>query len=141
MAGLTWLHLSDWHQRGPDYDRQVVRDALLTDLQQRDEIDGTLGQIDFVVFSGDVAWQGKPEEYQAARDVLFEPVLKAVGLGAKDLFIVPGNHDLDRAYVQKMLPATLNKPLESNEQVQEWLATEDERNRALEPFKALCLST
>ena len=29
MSGLTWLHLSDWHQRGTDFDRKVVRDALL----------------------------------------------------------------------------------------------------------------
>jgi hypothetical protein len=28
MAGLTWLHLSDWHQKGEDFDRKVVRDAF-----------------------------------------------------------------------------------------------------------------
>jgi hypothetical protein len=27
-AGMTWLHLSDWHQKGMDFDRKVVRDAL-----------------------------------------------------------------------------------------------------------------
>jgi hypothetical protein len=39
MSGLTWLHLSDWHQRGPDFDRRIVRDALLTDLRDRAKLD------------------------------------------------------------------------------------------------------
>jgi hypothetical protein len=26
MAGLTWLHLSDWHQKGKEFNREVVRD-------------------------------------------------------------------------------------------------------------------
>ena len=32
MNGLTWLHLSDWHQKGRDFDRTIVRDALLHDM-------------------------------------------------------------------------------------------------------------
>ena len=135
MAGLTWLHLSDWHQKGADFDRQVVRDALLKDLQQRARIDPALGQIDFVVFSGDVAWHGKREEFEAAREFLFEPVLKAVGLGPKELFLVPGNHDLDRKWVENMLPAPLQKPLQSDQEVQTWLLDERTRQRALEPFE------
>ena len=35
MNGLTWLHLSDWHQKGRDFDRNVVRDALIRDLRER----------------------------------------------------------------------------------------------------------
>ena len=44
MNGLTWLHLSDWHQRGPDFDRQVVCDALLADLSDRARLDTTLAE-------------------------------------------------------------------------------------------------
>jgi hypothetical protein len=68
MSGLTWLHLSDWHQKGADFDRRVVRDALLDDLRQQEMIDASLSQVDFVVLSGDVACQGKAEEYKAARE-------------------------------------------------------------------------
>ena len=45
MARLTWLHLSDWHQRGPDFDRGVVRDALIDDIRDRAQIDSRLEQI------------------------------------------------------------------------------------------------
>jgi len=94
----------------------------------------SLSQVDFVVFSGDVAWQGNAEEYQAAREFLFDPVLKALALSAKDLFIVPGNHDLSREHVQEMLPEGLRKPFTSEDQVQKWLTDEKKRKRAFEPF-------
>jgi hypothetical protein len=35
MAALTWLHLSDWHQKGKEFNRDVVRDRLLEDIQDR----------------------------------------------------------------------------------------------------------
>lgn len=49
MEQLTWLHLSDWHQKGPDFDRGVVRDALIKDIRERERIDPLLGHVDFVV--------------------------------------------------------------------------------------------
>ncbi len=135
MAGLTWLHLSDWHQKGPDFERKVVRDALLTDLRERAKIDPVLAEVDFVVFSGDVAFYGKAGEYQAARKELFDPVLKELGLPPGKLFIVPGNHDLDIPHIEEMLPEPLKKPLKTDEEVQKWLADEKRRSRALEPFE------
>ena len=80
MTDLTWLHLSDWHQKGADFDRQVVRDALLADLRRRAEWDPGLAAVDFVIFSGDLAWQGKAEEFQAAQTLLLDPVLKELGV-------------------------------------------------------------
>ncbi len=28
-SGITWIHLSDWHQRGREFDREVVGNALI----------------------------------------------------------------------------------------------------------------
>lgn len=135
MRKLTWLHLSDWHQKGKDFDRQVVCDALIKDIKGRTAIDSTLEQVDFIVFSGDVAFSGKKAEYQAAREHLFDPVLKATGLSPDRLFIVPGNHDLDRSHVYRMLPPDLQQVLDE-EKCKEWLTDEEGRKRILEPFKA-----
>ena len=112
MSGLTWLHLSDWHQKGKDLDRAVVRDALLKDIQERKEISPDLAEIDFIIFSGDVAYSGRSEEYEAAKEQFFDPLLKACKIGPDRLFIVPGNHDLDRSFFE-LLPAPLLRPLES----------------------------
>lgn len=80
MAGLTWLHLSDWHQKGKDFDRTFVRDKLIADIKNRNDISNDLTKIDFVIFSGDVAFGGKPEEYQAAKKELFEHILEGFDL-------------------------------------------------------------
>jgi hypothetical protein len=32
--GLTWIHVSDWHQKGKEFDRRVVRDALIEDIKK-----------------------------------------------------------------------------------------------------------
>ena len=62
MAGITWLHLSDWHQAGKDFDRQIVREALLQDIRNRTAISADLEHVDFIVFSGDLAHGGKAGE-------------------------------------------------------------------------------
>jgi 3',5'-cyclic AMP phosphodiesterase CpdA len=77
MAGMTWLHLSDLHQRETDFDRVVVRDALLKDIQGRASINPNLAKIDFLVFSGDVAFSGQPEEYNIAREYFLIPYSKS----------------------------------------------------------------
>ena len=138
MNGLTWLHLSDWHQRGADFDRRVVRDALLADLRDRATLDPALAEVDFVIFSGDAAWAGKAEEFKAAREVFFDPVLgvlKDGGLSPEKLFFVPGNHDLSRAHVEMFLPPALLKPLEDDAEVQNWLTNDKGRACALGPFE------
>jgi len=135
MTGVTWLHLSDWHQKGKDFDRKIVLRALLKDIRERNKISSDLEKIDFVIFSGDVAFGGKPEEYLAAKEQFFQPILKACGLGPEQLFIVPGNHDLDRDEFE-LLPHDLIKPLSTEKEVQDWLADDRKRPRLLEPFKA-----
>ncbi len=77
MSGLCWLHLSDWHQKGKDFNRQKVRDALIKDIEERAvRVSPDLATIDFIVFSGDIAQGGKPEEYQTAQERFFEKSLE-----------------------------------------------------------------
>lgn len=136
MAQITWLHLSDWHQNSEKHDRKVLSDKLREDLRARESLDPRLAQVNFVVFSGDAANHGKTEEFKAVRDVLFAPVLELLELKPERLFIVPGNHDLDRSHVEEMLPAKLQSPLADHEAVKHWLCDDKRRGRALEPFAA-----
>ena len=141
MTGLTWLHLSDWHQKGMEFDRQVVLDALLKDIRNRTVISPELAKIDFIVFSGDVAYSGQNNEYEIAKKELFDPLLKASGensdkpLRRDRLFIVPGNHDLDRNVLEK-LPDELSKPFKSEELVQVSMEDVQKRVILLKPFAA-----
>jgi predicted phosphodiesterase len=136
MEGLTWLHLSDWHQGNKEFNREVVGEALIEDLERRTTtIDPNLAKVDFIVFSGDVAHSGKPEEYQAAKVEFFDRLLVATGLDTDRLFIVPGNHDLNIDEFN-FLPGDLQKPLESDREVQKWIVDEIPRELVLKPFKA-----
>lgn len=126
MAKLRFLHLSDWHQGRPNFDRKVVCDALVKDLADK-------GPVDFVIFSGDLVWSGKRDQFEAARVHFLEPVLKALGLTPDRLFLVPGNHDLDRDELG-MVPAELTVPLANEQAVQKWQTDERRLERALEPL-------
>jgi predicted phosphodiesterase len=136
MAQITWLHLSDWHQNTEKHDRKVLAAKLREDLTARAELDPRLAQVDFVVFSGDAADHGKADEFRAVRDVLFEPVLKLLGLKPDRLFMVPGNHDLDRSVIAKRLAPALHAPLANHDAVKEWLCESGDRAHALQPFAA-----
>ena len=135
MAGITWLHLSDWHQRGKDFDGDVVREALLEDIRNRESINPDLAKIDFLVFSGDIAFSGQAEEYQAAIKFLFDPLLAALKLGPDRVFIVPGNHDLDQKKFRS-LPDELKLPFSKESEIQHWLTTDKDRKYLLLPFSA-----
>ena len=71
MTTLTWLHLSDWHQGDKSFDRKVVFDAIVKDIEKREFISAKLSKIDFIVFSGDVANSGRDDEYEAASTSFF----------------------------------------------------------------------
>lgn len=90
---LTILHLSDLHFReGQDFDRSVVLDPLLERIN-KDSARGFLPEL--IIVSGDIAFSGKKEQYALAHTFL-EDLLSTCLLTKDRLFLVPGNHDVDR---------------------------------------------
>ncbi|RJF84570.1 metallophosphoesterase [Azospirillum cavernae] len=136
MNHISWLHLSDWHQSGVNFDRKVLRDKLLADIESRSGIDPRLESIDFVVFSGDAAHNGAEAELAAIRDQLFKPLLNLLNLSPDRLFLVPGNHDLDRGAIKDFLSAELQAPLTKDADVQKWLGDAERLGHVLRPFRA-----
>lgn len=95
MSEFNWLHISDWHEGAPNFDRSVVLKRLLEDIEARGRINHALAHIDLVIFSGDVAHSGKKDEFDRASSSLINPLKKILGSHVK-FVIAPGNHDLDR---------------------------------------------
>ena len=89
--------------------------------------------IDFIVFSGDLTNTGKTEEFLAAKRELIEPVMEAAGL--KDrydrLFLIPGNHDVDRDIVSLLNQDLYNKP---QQVIDEYFIHEKYREVILSPL-------
>jgi hypothetical protein len=65
-------------------------DLVIEDLEKL----GLVGQIDALVLAGDIAGNGKPEEYDRA-EVVITTLLSRMKVPAERTVIVPGNHDLD----------------------------------------------
>jgi predicted phosphodiesterase len=93
---ITWLHLSDLHfnaSRLQAWNQDIVLKKLLDDL--REQIAESGAKPDFVLISGDIAFSGQPVEYKLAQD-FFDDVLYVTNLSRERLFLVPGNHDVNR---------------------------------------------
>lgn len=102
---LTWLHLSDLHARKKDdWDAREIKEKLVRDLKSMQADYGL--RPDFVFFTGDLAYGAAgiemTEQYKLVRDFL-ESVRKAFDpeIPIRDLYLVPGNHDIDR---EEILP-------------------------------------
>ena len=91
---LTWLHVSDFHFKDDDpYDRDVVLNSLISAVEEKVRLKDICPDCIFV--TGDIAHSGREQEYAAASD-FFDKLREVSALGKSRLFIVPGNHDVDR---------------------------------------------
>lgn len=106
---MLLLHISDIHFRAPDCvnpdldpDRPY-RTRLIQDARARTD---TLGLVGAILISGDIAFHGNPREYEAAFDWI-EELADACGCSLERVFVVPGNHDVDRSVITNS-PETRN---------------------------------
>ncbi|MGN7742291.1 metallophosphoesterase [Pseudomonas sp. 22526] len=100
---LHWLHLSDihFHKKTAWADSHARRKLLefLTRKFQANE----LPKPQLIFCTGDIAFgqtpdSPMPEQYQPAKD-FFDQLLACCGLERERLFVVPGNHDVNRKKV------------------------------------------
>lgn len=91
---IRFLHLSDLHLVPPAakrYDQSRVLDGLLALLER----DRPAFPLDLVFLTGDLAQSGKPEEYALIVELLTK-LMATTGVRPEHVFVVPGNHDVDR---------------------------------------------
>ncbi|MBF0294670.1 MAG: SUMF1/EgtB/PvdO family nonheme iron enzyme [Magnetococcales bacterium] len=90
---LTWLHVSDFHfTSGDGYERDVVLKSLVDSVRWFREHGR---QPDLIFATGDIAAFGKADEYRVAT-LFFNDLIAAAGVARERLFLVPGNHDVER---------------------------------------------
>lgn len=90
---LSIIHLSDAHIKGNEDPILSRSEAIYNALKNRINTDGEV----IIIFSGDLAFSGKEDEYFACLNFLEELQKKLNEYTDKeiDLFTVPGNHDCD----------------------------------------------
>ena len=95
MGKITWLHVSDYHtgERDESTNREWTKDRMLEDVAGLLDV---CGSPDAIFFSGDLTWSGQENQFIEAQEFLDELRHTAGDLPTERLFIVPGNHDIDR---------------------------------------------
>lgn len=94
---FAWAHISDLHFGHGDarhgHDQALVLQELQADLSRAADRDAP--ELDAIFVTGDIAFSAKRKEYEEAGDWL-EETAERVGLDSRDIFAVPGNHDIPR---------------------------------------------
>jgi hypothetical protein len=97
IDSVTWLHISDLQfSTSQAYDTNTVLEAFLRDVVKCAERYSL--HPDFIFVTGDIASSGNTADYDPARQ-FFDDLLEITHLDKARLFLVPGNHDVNRAQV------------------------------------------
>ncbi len=92
---FRWLHLSDFHVGLDSYGQRCLFEYIIQNVKEQVDA-GT--PPDAVFITGDIADTGKADEYKQFFDEFFWPMLGVLQMPDADrIFMVPGNHDVDRS--------------------------------------------
>lgn len=92
---VRWGHISDLHIKLDDFDQGHVLDGLIHDISD-------FAPLDFMVISGDITHSGSEEQFSKAKQFLDDLILNT-GLDKKQLFLVPGNHDIQWRAIKEIV--------------------------------------
>jgi len=110
--GITILHISDLHfKHGVQHNQDIILNELLKKIS---EMKGSEWQPDLILCTGDIAYSGKPSEYQSAKNFLTQ-LLETTGVKKNKLFAVPGNHDVDWGEPSPLPKIKIKKDEDSDE--------------------------
>lgn len=136
---LTYVHLSDIHfgqDKGADIIiHDDVKERLIEDAEEQVRIHAG-GPAKGVVVTGDVAYGGKPLEYENAGKWL-DRLTAAVGCPKTAVKLVPGNHDIDRDRISAGCKFLLDEIVRDGEpKLDKFLANDDDRTSLYHRFAA-----
>jgi formylglycine-generating enzyme required for sulfatase activity/UDP-2,3-diacylglucosamine pyrophosphatase LpxH/energy-coupling factor transporter ATP-binding protein EcfA2 len=126
---VTWLHVSDFHlsDQGP-YNQEVILRSLVESVRRFREKENRAP--DLIFATGDIAHYGKAKEYEQAT-TFFDDLVEAAGLNRDRLFVVPGNHDVDRR-----MGKGLARTLDTNDDADEYFDPERPTPHLTQKFHA-----
>lgn len=89
---LKILHLSDLHFSSKGLSQDIVISSLSKKIEELSKIES---KPNILILTGDIAFSGKPEEYNKAKDFI-NKIAGFCEITVQNIFIIPGNHDVDR---------------------------------------------
>ncbi len=110
----AFLHLSDIHFRSKEVSRDDDPNGALSGdiVDDVRKMRANIGRpADAILISGDIAFAGAQDEYQFATDWLKDLLCPAAGCSMDDIFVIPGNHDVDRSKTASRMHAHARESL------------------------------
>ena len=112
---VTYLHISDLHLREDKMNLMAqAENAFLEDIEKHQT------EIDLIILTGDLAFSGNASEYSFAKSWIEKNLLEKLNLDWNKLYIIPGNHDVDRSLSNKSVFSPILSS-QNSEQYQEQL--------------------
>lgn len=108
---MVILHISDLHFGIADEKNLSVRYIAGRQEEMIDSLINTISAIakespewkpDIIAVSGDIAWTGKPEEYDLYIKKFVNPICEVLNIGRDRIITCPGNHDIIRDNVYRV---------------------------------------
>lgn len=98
---MRLLHVSDIHFKHPDCNSALDANSIYRAALARDVEEQCSGgrNVSAIFVTGDIAYRGIKEEYDAAKQWLAELVRRS-GCPDKRVFVVPGNHDVNQKVIK-----------------------------------------
>ncbi|EHI99072.1 metallophosphoesterase [Clostridium sp. DL-VIII] len=101
---ISFIHVSDIHfnrYSGDDFDdNDDLRNEMIRDIEKNAKKE--LKNVKGILVCGDIAYSGQEEEYDIA-DNFLKNILNIFDLYEKDIYCVPGNHDIDQNIPNKSI--------------------------------------
>jgi predicted MPP superfamily phosphohydrolase len=138
LRALTWLHISDIHfGHGPERYRADQRIICTEILRDAENMVKQIGSPDLLFITGDIAFKAKTDnEYIQASDWI-RKLLNTVNATKDQLYMVPGNHDVDRSKaLQSATDRSVYRDLRENPgKLDEFLASPQDMARLWAKFQ------
>lgn len=103
ISDIHWTKRKQWNE-----DFAGMKSKFLEDIKEYVEADN---EIDYIFICGDIAFKGIKEEYDKALAYI-DQICEIAYCTREDVFVVPGNHDLNRnaegSQVREMINSSLN---------------------------------
>ena len=110
------LHFSDTHisLESAEVVKSIIRNLIEDITKLLIENDANL---DLVCFTGDLVNKGRNEEFELALENIFEPLINSFNIEESNIFLVPGNHDIDTSVIDEINEAGLKSVLINSEKL------------------------
>lgn len=122
---INILHITDFHYFGGSkrYEQEALTNALSKDLDGK--------AVDFVIFSGDLVDRGQSSHFKEAKSILLDKVSSVLTLDSKNIFICPGNHDIDRKAIPEPTGNYLRTKITKEEELEKFFTNKSSFDSAL----------